>query len=318
MRFQPSASFLSLFCLACLSVLTFSASSSYAGQGLGSSFCIADKMPGLARTCLPVKGRMLTDRSASCHCPPESLCPKDMNEWVNSPILPPYIAGVCCKIPFQCTISYTTSEGEGTFSSNCGTREENEPRFVQICTQYDAKIVDGAQEQDAADFDETLPENIETERRELGATAYNECYESQCQAKEEGFFDNPEASNFDAFVSCELSCREKAASVLSITLSKKEKGLEKVTADMSAGVEADKLFHPLNASSFGFDEKPESQFPSSELDEALQCGNVVAPVVCMAAERLEQCGGDNVGGGGAGCGGCDGPGVDGSADCGVW
>lgn len=64
----------------------------------------AIKVPDVIRACLPEQGRMSRNRSVSCHCPPESLCPVGLDEWVSHPRMPSDQAVICCPPPDECHV----------------------------------------------------------------------------------------------------------------------------------------------------------------------------------------------------------------------
>lgn len=51
-------------------------------------------------SCVPFRAATWTDAGNKplCHCPPQSMCPKSVDEWNNSPLVPPYVLTTCCNI----------------------------------------------------------------------------------------------------------------------------------------------------------------------------------------------------------------------------
>jgi|GEM_PF-5334313 len=99
------------YMLVVFAALAFGAQHTYADQDAGASGPDATyQKSGYQSTksewgepplsCLPFRAAPWDkpEDKPLCHCPPKSMCPKSVEEWNESPLVPPYVLTTCCNI----------------------------------------------------------------------------------------------------------------------------------------------------------------------------------------------------------------------------
>jgi hypothetical protein len=190
-----------------LALLALTASFSLPLPVFSTAAQAAIALPNLIKTCLPEAGRMKRGAGESCHCPPQSMCPEDGDEWAENNgdgiagLMPPRQAAICCDPPARCNVQFTTMQQAPACTVSSFSESE-----LTFCREYEAIPVVAETSEDE-DEQEALNEAAEEENERRSAAADDATSCARRCVDRYGASDQMSSGGWADMQSCFAACR---------------------------------------------------------------------------------------------------------------